>query len=79
MAVSRVEHASAPAVREAAPDGPTAAEPAAFAQLPPVPGLAFPIQRKVAVGSATDPAEVEAELRGVPGPPARRPRARRPG
>lgn len=62
MAVSRVEHASAPAVREAAPDGPTAAEPAAFAQLPPVPGLAFPIQRKVAVGSATDPAEVEAEL-----------------
>jgi hypothetical protein len=59
MAVSRVEHIASPNLSEAEP---ASAEPlAARALASPIPGLAFPIQLKVAVGSASDPAELEAE------------------
>jgi hypothetical protein len=49
------DHAATPAPEELAP---APSEPVATLA---VPGLAFPIQRKVTVGSATDPAEIEAE------------------
>lgn len=59
MDVTRVEQLAEPA-----PESTPALldeRPAGAAPAPPIAGLAFPIQRKVAVGAADDPAEVEAE------------------
>ena len=59
MAMSRVEQ-TGDAPSSAGP-APAQEAPVAHAPAPPIPGLAFPIQLKVAVGSASDPAELEAE------------------